>query len=429
MTVLGSLRRWKLGLGILATTMMVVGCLQEPQFSANRLHIKRLELEVGVPLGDQELADVAEATEQLFGTADSPVVLQGVDVVSEDAVRQVAGRVYSDEQDKHFGLYRKHCIRCHGTTGNGRGPAARLLSPYPREFTLGQFKFKSTPLGERPAKEDLVKVLREGIPGTSMPSFATLRGSEIEALADYVIYLSVRGQTERELLAEVAMNLDYSRGDRLIDFSVQHAGSSQFDQAWQKATQVARNYYNFWKDSQKTTVPLPETPVWGSEHWAIRKPGDQQAELRVAVNSQAQSQALTDSIERGKQLFQSSLASCAKCHAADGSGANAPLDYDDWTKDWTTAVGRDPADKASIKPLLAAGGLKPVPMQPRDLRSGVFRGGASPDQIYLRIVNGIEGTSMPAAALQPKVADGLTQGQVWDLVNYVLSLSQAKEVL
>ena len=40
------------------------------------------------------------------------------------------------------GLYRQHCVHCHGITGDGAGPTAQFLMPYPRDFRTGEFKFK-----------------------------------------------------------------------------------------------------------------------------------------------------------------------------------------------------------------------------------------------------------------------------------------------
>jgi hypothetical protein len=55
-------------------------------------------------------------------------------------------------------------------------------------------------------------------------------------------------------------------------------------------------------------------------------------------------------------------------------------------------------------------------LDPRNLRLGVYRGGRRPVDLYRRVYSGIKGTPMPAAGnvLQPN--------QIWDLVNYVLSL-------
>jgi len=41
-------------------------------------------------------------------------------------------------------LYDTSCASCHGTDGRGHGPAADALTPRPRDFTSGTYKFRST---------------------------------------------------------------------------------------------------------------------------------------------------------------------------------------------------------------------------------------------------------------------------------------------
>jgi mono/diheme cytochrome c family protein len=55
-------------------------------------------------------------------------------------------------------------------------------------------------------------------------------------------------------------------------------------------------------------------------------------------------------------------------------------------------------------------------VKPRNLTTGVFRGGRRPIDIYRRIHTGIKGTPMPGAG------KSLTDEQIWDVVNYVLSI-------
>jgi mono/diheme cytochrome c family protein len=85
-------------------------------------------------------------------------------------------------------LYRDHCAVCHGAEGRGDGPAAGMLSPRPRDFTLGRYKFRSTPAGPPPGVEDVARTIRVGLPGTSMPGYAVLLApDEIERLARHVL--------------------------------------------------------------------------------------------------------------------------------------------------------------------------------------------------------------------------------------------------
>ena len=41
-------------------------------------------------------------------------------------------------------VYERKCIGCHGEKGDGKGPAAELLLPKPRDFTKGLYKIRST---------------------------------------------------------------------------------------------------------------------------------------------------------------------------------------------------------------------------------------------------------------------------------------------
>jgi hypothetical protein len=103
-----------------------------------------------------------------------------------------------------------------------------------------------------------------------------------------------------------------------------------------------------------------------------------------------------------------------------GKGDGQQNNYDDWTRDWTQ--GFDPRNLDQLRPLLAAGALKPRHILPRNLQLGVFRGGGKPADLYTRIVNGIEGTPMPAAPMKPANPQGLTSADVWDIVNFLLNL-------
>ena len=71
------------------------------------------------------------------------------------------------------------------------------------------------------------------------------------------------------------------------------------------------------------------------------------------------------------------------------------------------------------------GALKPVIDDSRNLTLGAFRGGSSREDIYRRIVLGIEGSPMPAVARKQNDNPGVTEQEIQDLVEYVLSLSEA----
>ena len=97
-------------------------------------------------------------------------------------------------------VFAERCVQCHGVDGDGLGIAAQYLSPKPRDYTKGIFKFTSTPYGAKPRRSDILRTLRRGVTGTSMPSFKDLPPEDLDAVADYVIYLSQRGELENDMV-------------------------------------------------------------------------------------------------------------------------------------------------------------------------------------------------------------------------------------
>ena len=68
-------------------------------------------------------------------------------------------------------LYDKYCAQCHGVNGDGKGHATPRVKPLPRDFTSGKYKFRTTPSGALPTDADLTKVIKDGLPYTSMPDW------------------------------------------------------------------------------------------------------------------------------------------------------------------------------------------------------------------------------------------------------------------
>ena len=136
---------------------------------------------------DEQRRNVAEIMTATFGTPQEPRMTGAgaTNYISEYKLRMAAGPVGRDELTQEpRGLYRQHCAHCHGVTGDGMGPTARFLNPYPRDYRPGIFKFKMTEKSDKPKKEDLLRTLKEGIPGTAMPSFMVLPEDELAALVD-----------------------------------------------------------------------------------------------------------------------------------------------------------------------------------------------------------------------------------------------------
>ena len=83
-------------------------------------------------------------------------------------------------------LYGKYCSQCHGDNGDGEGYATPHLLPKPRNFTTGKFKVRSTPTGALPTHQDLVTIIRRGMPYTSMPGWPEFTDQQVSDLAYYV---------------------------------------------------------------------------------------------------------------------------------------------------------------------------------------------------------------------------------------------------
>ena len=100
-------------------------------------------------------------------------------------------------------VYERNCIGCHGEQGLGDGPSAEFLDPRPRNFQAGNFKFRTTPSGEMPQRDDIVHVVRCGLQGSAMRSFPLMPQREIEDVADYVLYLTDFGVVQRDVEYEL----------------------------------------------------------------------------------------------------------------------------------------------------------------------------------------------------------------------------------
>ncbi len=413
-----------LGLGM-CVSLLAAGCkpaippaaLYEP----NYLYAHALEIKEDIKL-DQPLSDSQELLNEWFGTLDEPKLppLFAEDdykeLLSISNIEKAAGPPPSSVEPGEKGLYRQLCASCHGESGQGRGPVAASQNPYPREFRHGIFKYKSTARKNKPIKADIARALRKGMSGSQMPLFNKLPDEKIDALVDYVIFLSIRGEFERKLLFAAAYDLDLEK-DRIYNVSLKNSAEAEPKKVLQSeietATEILTGIADAWVEAVDGVEEFekPDFPLFGSET------ADNRSEL-------------LESIAKGRKLFLSEEAACAKCHgeSARGEGKQLP-DYDDWTKDWTSKIDLDPKKLDDLLPLMARGGMKPQPLVPRNIVEGKFRGGREPMDIYRRIRYGILGAPMPAAAIIKSSDDkGIREEDIWHLVNYVLSIVEPEVV-
>jgi DMSO reductase family type II enzyme heme b subunit len=87
----------------------------------------------------------------------------------------VCAPAFAFGQDANAGkaVYERKCLLCHGEKGDGKGPAAELLRPAPRDFTSGIYKIRST-ANKVPTDKDVFDVITHGMTGTSMPAWKVL---------------------------------------------------------------------------------------------------------------------------------------------------------------------------------------------------------------------------------------------------------------
>jgi mono/diheme cytochrome c family protein len=115
------------------------------------------------------------------------------------------------------------------------------------------------------------------------------------------------------------------------------------------------------------------------------------------------------SVSRGRSLYLGPTAKCATCHGPQGKGDG----------DQTLAYQKIPGtnDEYPEPGLFDEWNNK---IKPRDLTRGIYRGGRRPIDLYRRIYAGIKGTPMPAFG-----GTALNDDEIWDLVNYVMSVPYA----
>lgn len=93
-------------------------------------------------------------------------------------------------------VYERYCTQCHGARGDGAGEVAPFVTPRPRDFRQGLFKFRSTPLGALPLVSDLDRTISNGLYGTAMPPFDALNPRARLDVIAYIQTFSRRWRTD-----------------------------------------------------------------------------------------------------------------------------------------------------------------------------------------------------------------------------------------
>jgi len=122
--------------------------------------------------------------------------------------------------------YRRYCVGCHGTLGDGNGENAQWLTPKPRDFQLATFKCRSTPTGTLPTDEDLYDTIGRGFDRSNMPSWNPLSEQERVNLVAWIKHYSPRWQNEKagapiQIPAEPEVTADRVQAGREVFEKVQ----------------------------------------------------------------------------------------------------------------------------------------------------------------------------------------------------------------
>jgi hypothetical protein len=281
-------------------------------------------------------------------------------------------------------------LHCHGVSGDGRGPTGFWVNPHPRDYRQGIFKFVSSKTGFRGRKAsraDLMRVMRNGIDGSAMPSFGLLSQKELEQLASYVIHLSMRGEMEFAVLQAA------------LQAEPMPASGSQFRSPSDKDVDDAANLADYverkqaalfeqWLKSQDVMEPKVSFEDFVRDR---RKPANQ-----------GDDEAHDQSVVRGFTSFQT--AGCLGCHVDYGRKRTYKWEY------WGTVA------------------------RTADLTAGIYRGGRRPIDFYYRFRGGIESCGMSRVSEATVLSDEEKQGKssdeidklvdqkTWDIVEFVIAL-------
>jgi mono/diheme cytochrome c family protein len=81
-------------------------------------------------------------------------------------------------------LFQANCANCHGPEGRGDGPAGLAARPAPRDFAARPWRFDVS-------RESIARVIRDGVPGTAMPSGrAIFSDGDVDQLVEHVLMLA-----------------------------------------------------------------------------------------------------------------------------------------------------------------------------------------------------------------------------------------------
>ncbi|MEN8205558.1 MAG: cytochrome c [Pseudomonadota bacterium] len=289
--------------------------------------------------------------------------------------------VTDDALEKGESAYNFYCYQCHAYGGDARTLASTFLDPKPRNFPATD-----------PAtltREQMVDAVTHGRPGTAMTSFSSVLSSdEISAIVDYIRTMFMQGN-KPDLIYHTPANGwdDHERYQDAFPFA---NGAIPLDTDWEDLTPAQQHGKQLFMQAciscHDRAHVTNEGNIWElralsypRKHYTHTRPVDglTGASPYAVHDVQPRLENPTAAERRGEILYQQN---CAFCHAADGTARN-----------WIGSF------------------LEP---RPRNL-TGQRVSGMDNDRLKVAIMDGIEGTSMPAWR------HVLDEGQIGDILAYL----------
>ena len=342
----------------------------------------------------------------------SAVALAGV-VQHRASAQSAAVGAAASASNRGKAVFDAHCVECHGKDGKGDGPAALTLFPHPRDFTSGRYKIHSTETGSVPTDDDLLRSVRFGLYGSSMPGWdKVLSEDDLHAVVNYIKTMSPRFSREAPepippTSPVAASAASFARGAAVyatLQCSKCHGGdgrgtgatATSFQDDWGSPMNAANLtepwtfrggpaasdvFMRFRAGISGTPMPsykgtATDADMWDLANYVVslrRKPVWEMSASEVsALYKQQEDEALANPVKRGEYLV--NILSCSLCHSpVDKDARTLPgmylaggtrMDLNPWgtwptgnlTSDKETGLGNWTDDE--IKRVLTKGILK-----------------------------------------------------------------------
>lgn len=245
------------------------------------------------------------------------------------------------------------------------------------------------PAGEKPPLTQEIFSKGEALYQKQCASCHGLIGAG-DGRAAYLLYPKPRDFTRNEFRLISTSEMVPTDEDLFKTISLGMTGSSMppWDSLSEKDRWALVYYVRYltYLEEAKRDGKVTEEMIKQGVPWDIQKElASEKIDPASLIHVPPEPPATSESLARGKALF---IQGCAPCHGPEGRGDGKQLMLD--------SLG--------------------LPLKPRDLTSGIFKGESTPEALYHRMVAGFPGTPMPS------YKEAYTEEQIWDLIHFVKTL-------